>query len=123
MRTRLVQMDSGTLQVALKDPIVWQHATDLNEYLATDAALRMGYGQPLVRQAVIQDSEKTYVVWTCLPCVMDGWTRRLLLEDLESYLANPVAFTAKPYRPQFKDLVNYRRSLDSGKADVMLRNI
>ena len=121
-RTRLVQMDSGVLQVALKDPIVWQHATDLKRYLAKDSKLRMGYGQPLVRHAVIQESAKTYIVWTCLHCVMDGWTRRLLWQDLESYLANPVAFTAKPHRPSFKDFVSYRRSLDSEEADKFFKH-
>lgn len=120
-RTRLVQMDSGVLQVALKDPIVWQDATDLKEYLTKDSKLRMGYGQPLVRHAVIQESEKTYIVWTCLHCVMDGWTRRLLWQDLESYLANPVAFTAKSHRPAFKDFVNYRRLLDSQEADKFFK--
>ena len=120
-RTRLVQMDSGVLQVALKDPLVWQDATDLKEYLTKDSKLRMGYGQPLVRHAVIQESEKTYIVWTCLHCVMDGWTRRLLWQDLESYLADPVEFTAKPHRPSFKDFVNYRRSLDSKEADKFFK--
>ena len=121
-RTRLVQVDSGVLQVALKDPIVWQHTTNLKKYLAKDSKLRMGYGQPLVRHAVVQESGKTYIVWTCLQCVMDGWTRRLLWRDLESYLANPVAFAAKPYRPSFKDFVNYRRSLDSEEADKFFKH-
>lgn len=117
LRTRLVQVESEVLQVALKDAIAWHHATDLKEYVATDSASWMGYGQPLARYAVIQEFEKTCIVWTCHHCIMDGWTRRLLLEDLESYLANPDTFSARPPRPPFKDFVNYRRSLDSGEAN------
>ena len=116
LRTRLVRVDSGVLQVAFKDPIKWHHAKGLKEYLTSDAKSWMEYGQPLVRHAVVQESEKTYVVWTCHHSVMDGWTRRLLLEDLDSYLANPVAFFAKPHRPPFKNFVNYRRSLKAEEA-------
>lgn len=116
LRTRLVQVDGEVLQVGIRDPIVWHNATDLKEYLATDVTMRMGYGQPLVRHAVVQESEKMYIVWTGHHSVMDGWTRHLLLEDMESYLADPVAFLAKPHRPQFKDFVNYRRSLNTEEA-------
>lgn len=121
LRTRLVQMDTEVLQVALKDPIIWHNATNLEEYAATDSSVRKGYGQPLVRYAVVQESEKTYVVWTCHHSVMDGWTRRLLLDDLESYLANPAAFTAKRARPPFKSLVDYQRSLDAEEANAFWR--
>ena len=110
LRTRLVPVDSEILQVALKDSIVWQNAADLKEYKAKDSTVWMGYGQPLVRYAVVKEPEKTYVVWTAHHSVMDGWTRRLLFDDLESYLANPVAFTAKPDRPPFKNIVDYQRS-------------
>ena len=110
LRTRLVQMDSEMLQVALKDPIVWHNAVDLEGYKAKDSTMWMGYGQPLVRHAVVQELEKTYIIWTCHHSLMDGWTRRLLLDDLKSYLVDPVAFTAKPDRPPFKDLLGYQRS-------------
>lgn len=116
LRTRLVQIGKEVLQVALKDPIMWYNAVDLGEYVAKDSTVRMGFGQPLVRYAVVPESEKTYVVWTCHHSVMDGWTRRLLFDDLESCLANPVTFTAKPDRPSFKTFVDYRNSLNAKEA-------
>ena len=118
LRTRLVQVGGELLQVALEDPIVWHDATDLAEYMAQDSRSPMGYGQPLVRYAVVQEPEKTFVVWTGHHCVMDAWTRRLLLDDLESYLADPVAFAEKPDRPPFKAFVDYRRSLDPKEANA-----
>lgn len=120
LRTRLVQMGSDVLQVALKDPIVWHNATDLKTYTAKDSESRMGYGQPLVRYAVVQEPEKTYIVWTAHHSLMDKWTRRLFLDDLESYLVDPVAFTMKPNRPSFRNFVDYRRSLDAEEANAFL---
>lgn len=120
LRTRLVQMGSDMLQVVLKDPIVWHDATDLKTYTAKDLESRMGYGQPLVRHAVVQEPEKTYIVWTAHHSLMDKWTRRLLLDDLESYLVDPVAFTTKPNRPSFRDFVDFRRSLDAEEANAFL---
>ena len=112
-RTRLVQVDGEMVQVVLKDPIVWHNAIDLDEYKAEDSRAWMGFGQPLVRYAVVKENEKTYLVWTCLHSLMDAWTRRLLFDDLESYLADPVAFTAKPDRPPFKNMVDYWRSFET----------
>ncbi len=118
LRTRLVKAGSEVLQVALKDPIVWHQATDIKKYTAKDGSMWMGYGQPLVRHAVVQESEKTYVVWTCHHSLMDGWTRRLLLDDLKSYLENPVAFTAKPARPPFKRVVDHLHASNAEEANA-----
>lgn len=120
LRTRLVHIGSDMFQVVLKDPIVWHDATDLTTYTARDSESRMGYGQRLIRYAVVQEPEKTYIVWTAHHSVMDQWTRRLLLDDLESYLADPVAFATKPNRPSFRKFVDYRRSLDAEEANAFL---
>ena len=119
-RTRLVQVDDEIVQVVLKDPVVWHNAIDLEEYKAKDSVAWMGFGQPLVRYAVVKEPDKTYLVWTSHHSLMDAWTRRLLFDDLESYLADPVAFTAKPDRPPFKNLVNYWRSFDT-EANARLK--
>ena len=118
-RTRLVQVDGEVVQVVLKDPVVWHNAMDPEEYKAKDSAVRMGFGQPLVRYAVVKEPDKTYLVWTCHHSLMDAWTRRLLFDDLESYLADPIAFTAKPDRPPFKNLVDYWRSFNT-EANALL---
>ena len=70
LRTRLVKVGSEVLQVALKEPTFWHDATDLTDYMAKDSELWMGFGQPLVRNAVVQESEKTYIVWTAHHSVM-----------------------------------------------------
>lgn len=107
------------LQVALKDPIVWHNAVDLKEYKAKDSKMWMGYGQPLVRYAIVQEPEKTYIIWTCHHSMINGWTQRLLVDDLSSYLTNLVTFNAKPNRPLFKDLIEYQRSYKT-EADAFL---
>ena len=119
-RTRLVQVDGEMVQVVLKDPVVWHNASDLEEYKTKDSGVRMGFGQPLTRYAVVKEPDKTYLVWTCHHSLMDAWTRRLLFDDLESYLADPVAFTAKPDRPPFKNLVDYWRSFNT-EANALLQ--
>ncbi|KAL8925626.1 MAG: hypothetical protein Q9172_002130 [Xanthocarpia lactea] len=62
------------------------NASDLAEYLHRDISIRIKFGDPLTRYAVVQGSVKTSVVWTAQHCMEDEWTRHLLLDGIEEYL-------------------------------------
>lgn len=77
LRTRIVQHSvSGLLQVAIKEPMLWIQASNLEKYLQEDRSLPMGLGQPLVRYAFISDncSGPRQFVFTIHHALYDGWS-------------------------------------------------
>ncbi|KAL8647452.1 MAG: hypothetical protein Q9210_005549, partial [Variospora velana] len=95
-RSRYVDLD-GTVQcVVARTPIAWQHATDLETYTSSDRARKVTQGQPAVRHALIREPQATYIVWTALHSVMDGWTRKLLCDDLSAFLHDSAEFLTRP---------------------------
>ncbi|KAL6233521.1 hypothetical protein BDW75DRAFT_241920 [Aspergillus navahoensis] len=74
LRTRIVPGQSGGLQVLVRESVAWGKASDLAEYLDKDLSLSFGYGQPLVRQAVVDSANKRYFVLTAHHSVYDGYS-------------------------------------------------
>ncbi|KAL4789174.1 hypothetical protein BDV19DRAFT_395291 [Aspergillus venezuelensis] len=84
LRTRIVISAEGSWQVVVKGPIDWlSHSGALEEYIQQDKAHRVGLGQPLARYAIVKEaSGDLFFVWTAHHSIYDGWTVRLLCQEL-----------------------------------------
>ncbi|KAL4782892.1 hypothetical protein BJX76DRAFT_358524 [Aspergillus varians] len=82
MRTRIVQdSSSGGLQVVVREDMVWTNVQcEVQAYITEDSALSMGFGDPLMRFAVVTSGEARFFVWTAHHSTYDGWTARKLME-------------------------------------------
>ncbi|KIX01205.1 uncharacterized protein Z518_08930 [Rhinocladiella mackenziei CBS 650.93] len=105
LRTRIVDLElEGLVQVIVDEKIDWRTATDLREYLATDADQIMGLGAPLVRFAVVREqqqqpwteSERKFFVWTLHHAIFDGWSMPLLLSMVEKKYHNTTPLQPPP---------------------------
>ena len=116
LRSRLVRYEDYAVQVVLHDQIHWETSSNLDEYLAHDISTRMNFGDPLTRYAIVQEGEKTRIVWTTQHCVEDEWTRNLLLDGLEQFLLFPTQYSSRPKPPSNSGYVSYLSSiLEEGK--------
>ncbi|KAL8911874.1 MAG: hypothetical protein Q9172_007596 [Xanthocarpia lactea] len=112
-RSRFVQINGEVQNIVTKCPIVWQKADNLQTYKSTDRSQKVTPGQPAVRYALIEEPETTYIVWTALHSAMDGWTRKLLCDDLQSFLLDPDTFTNNnPKRPSMRKYLDFLKTMD-----------
>ena len=116
LRSRFVIIDDRVQTVVGRTPIQWKHADDLETFKNQDMSTRVIPGQPATRYGLIQELKNTYVVWTALHSVMDGWTRKLLCDDLDEYLKEPDKFSNKPSRPSIKKYLEYVKNLDEAPS-------
>ena len=111
-RSRFVCVNEEVYNVVTRLPATWQHASSLKDYKANDLVTKVFPGQPAVRYGLVRELEKTYIVWTALHSVQDGWTRKLLCEDLEAFLKDQDEFLARPSRPTYKSYVDHVKQMD-----------
>lgn len=112
LRTRIIRHeDTRLVQVVVKEELQWAEATDLDEYLAADAARAMDLGQALTRYAFIKDHKgmAKKFVWTVHHSVYDGWAQQLVL-DAVSRAYRGVATEASP---AFSAFCKYIKEQDS----------
>ncbi|KAL5119052.1 hypothetical protein ACEQ8H_002976 [Pleosporales sp. CAS-2024a] len=95
LRTRIISSNSGNLQVVSRLPISWQTASDLEAYLAADAANAFKYGEPLMRLATICGA---YFVWTAHHAVYDGWSLALLFEKITQAYNGAIVSSSTPFK-------------------------
>ncbi|KAJ6783608.1 hypothetical protein PWT90_05284 [Aphanocladium album] len=79
LRTRIVPIHGTFVQVVLKERAVWEDADgfDVEQYIARDSQITMGYGSNLSRYAIVSSK---YFVWTVHHAVADGWSMNLILD-------------------------------------------
>ena len=111
LRTRLVQHETQSYQAVLSENIQWGEASQLSDYLSHDNPVRMRFGGPLARFAVIKQVPNVFIVWTVLHCVEDEWSRNLLLDGLEQCLQSPSVYLESAKPPPFKRFVQYQSSI------------
>jgi amino acid adenylation domain-containing protein/thioester reductase-like protein len=121
LRTRLLQTHAlGCLQVVVeKQPIKWRMANNLSEYLSKDRQERFELGQILFRYAIVQDaiSGCQHFVWTVHHAVIDGWSMRLLLTQVDQAYRNEDVTELV----EFKHFVAYLVRHDQEKAKSFWR--
>ena len=124
MRTRIVKVGSDHLQVVLQSDMEWQEGKDLAEYKRKTLSEPIEPGQPLSRYALITEVDISYFVWTASHCGFDGWTRRMMFEQLQSSLSQPLEYDQKVNGTSYKDLIswshNRQRSASPGYWESVL---
>ncbi|KAB2569600.1 Nonribosomal peptide synthetase vlmS [Lasiodiplodia theobromae] len=110
LRTRIVQVDGETVQVVLQDSIWWSSSRNLSEALEKEKATPMGLGTPLNRFSIVTSDTTNYFIWTAHHSTYDGWSMKLLLDQVEVlYQGSPA-----PTGPSFKRFVT---DLSNGHAE------
>ncbi|QYS97871.1 hypothetical protein H0G86_005076 [Trichoderma simmonsii] len=114
LRTRVVQHpDLGLVQVVCRDGVNWITAQDLDSYLNWDKEMSMGLGDRLSRVASVDDgSGRVYIVWTVHHALYDGWSLRLLADNISSVYAGGEVPTSAP----FSNFVDYIAGVDASAA-------
>ncbi|KAL7804796.1 non-ribosomal peptide synthetase [Trichoderma aethiopicum] len=124
LRTRLAQLqDPGLQQVVLEESIVWDHATDLAQYLEDDRARRMHLGQSLARYAIVHhDADgKRYMVWTVHHVLYDGWSEPIVLEKVREALQGSETTPTLRAQTYMRDFVKYVRDTDQAAMQQFWR--
>ncbi|KAL5048586.1 hypothetical protein BDW71DRAFT_205283 [Aspergillus fruticulosus] len=112
LRTRIVPNQSGGLQVVVRESVAWGKASDLTQYLDKDLPQSFRYGQPLVRQAVIDSGNKRYFVLTAHHSVYDGYSLGRLFDAVALlYDGKEIAPT-----PSFSQFISYIGQQDQEAA-------
>lgn len=122
LRSRFVEVNGEVQSVVTRTPVEWKHKNDLDAYKAEDWDIKVAPGQPAVRYGLIEETGNTYIVWTALHSVMDGWTRKLLCDDLEDFLQDPDAFMCRPSRLSMKRYLEHIRNMDAASSRAFWTN-
>lgn len=88
---------------------------NLEAYLALDKATVFGYGEPLLRLAVVRQTTNpaAYFVWTAHHATYDGWSMTALFKQVDD------AFWGKPVMPStpFKQFIGHIVRIDESAAE------
>ncbi|KAK5988958.1 Nonribosomal peptide synthetase lcsA [Cladobotryum mycophilum] len=110
LRTRLVVADGQAFQAVISRDDVWEQVnTDVNAYLESTKAFKMGYGDRLSRSALIQQYDDMYFVWVVHHAIFDGLSMRLVLDMLQNFYNQADVEAVRPY----SSFIRYFKSLDS----------
>ncbi|TQV92502.1 hypothetical protein V2A60_007184 [Cordyceps javanica] len=86
LRTRVIRRadDGLTYQVVIRGQTKLHMAHNLPKYLADDEAKPMGLGEPLLRLAIVSNTngEPTHCVVTIHHCIYDAWSMAILLDQV-----------------------------------------
>ncbi|KAF4537164.1 AMP-dependent synthetase/ligase [Lasiodiplodia theobromae] len=106
LRTRIVQVDGETVQVVLQDSIWWSSSRNLSEALEKEKATPMGLGTPLNRFSIVTSDTTNYFIWTAHHSTYDGWSMKLLLDQVEVLYQGSSAPTGPSFKRFVTDLSN-----------------
>ena len=114
LRTRVVKTSHGVFQVVLRTEAApkWRDVDDLDEYVRSDIAAVMSFGDELLRLAIAKSGQQFYFVFTMQHLVYDAYARDLLFRELEAAYLDGSFPTTEPSRMnQFiKHVINADKS-------------
>ena len=115
LRTRLVQLTSAseTFQVVLSNTIEWQFATNLAQYLKENGGMKMEFGTPLNRFAIIQDGvrSKVYFVLIIHHALYDGWSMPLMVDRVyQAYFEKASSTKHTPFNRFIQKVMSIQKS-------------
>ena len=113
LRTRVIYSKSGSLQVVLREKISWETGTTLQEYLKSGCALTVSNGTKLTKFALIESSADTHFVWIAHHAAYDGWSIRVIFEQVEKIYSSRQLPTPTP----FNHFIHYLQNADNGAAE------
>ncbi|KAG7001438.1 hypothetical protein G7Y79_00031g065530 [Physcia stellaris] len=121
LRTTIFQTStSGMLQVVLaRSEIDWQSSECLHDYLKSDLKNVVSFGSVLFRYAIVVDSRSNqkHFVWTFHYALVDGWSMRLLLNQVNQRYQGANVHPLVPY----SHFIAYIARLDRQKVDGFWR--
>jgi amino acid adenylation domain-containing protein len=99
LRTRIVQVEGDSIQLLVKDDVLWEsNTTDAGAFVKESASFQMGYGSRLSRYALIQEGPKeNYFVWVIHHSIYDGWSSQLVLRTLFNCYSDSMNVGLFPY--------------------------
>lgn len=103
--------DDGLVQVILDEQVCWEPTDNvtLREYVQAQQLIKVDYGAPLARYAIIRNDEVNYFAWTHHHVQLDGWTCGMILSSLRR--AYTSGDSPAPVL-SFSGFVQYARSVD-----------
>jgi amino acid adenylation domain-containing protein len=116
LRTRIVNTDKGFMQVVVREEATIHRGTCLREYLANDKQQNFTCGKSLNRCAIIVDGDSTsnWFVWSAHHTIYDGWSVRLLINEVSrAYYEN----TKNEQEDNFNQCIKYIGEMDITAAD------
>ncbi|KAK2032542.1 acetyl-CoA synthetase-like protein, partial [Colletotrichum zoysiae] len=114
LRTRIVVdtratggADTKLYQAVIDKPIDWQRPSSTTEYVSADESHPFSYGDPLSRFALVSEGKggSNHFVWTVHHAVYDGWTLKLVLDDLASAYRGSEPSRAVPFKRFIRHLI------------------
>jgi len=109
LRTRVVRTSHGVFQVALRNKAApaWRDIDQLDEYVCSDRAAAMSFGDELLRLAITKSGQPGYFVLTMQHLIYDAYSRDMLFKELEAaYLRQSPLETEPPTMSQFVSYIN-----------------
>ncbi|KAL8784906.1 MAG: hypothetical protein Q9195_008843 [Heterodermia aff. obscurata] len=119
LRTRIIDLGfEGLSQVIVDERLAWEYFDgSLENYLKYNETILMELGKPLTRCALVRDPERSghgLFVWTIHHALHDGWSFRLILDQVDLAYQNQVLKRTRPYQ-HFIKYVNTHAT--SARAD------
>ncbi|KAL4962928.1 uncharacterized protein BDV14DRAFT_202374 [Aspergillus stella-maris] len=111
LRTRIVQdSENGGTQVVVRDEMIWNDVhSEVQSFITQDSEYPMGFGDPLMRFAIVTSGEARFFVWTAHHSTYDGWTARKLMEAV-------FAIYHKSSTPTFQPFTRFVQYLQSAST-------
>ncbi|KAJ5742213.1 hypothetical protein N7533_011622 [Penicillium manginii] len=118
LRSRIIEGDSGTLQVVLsRETIDWDSSNSLDQSLTT-AAIPVGYGSRLARYNITTEAAQTWFVWTAHHALYDGWSIPIILDAVGAAYKETNLPTVAP----FSGFLRYLGQIDQAACDDFWRS-
>lgn len=115
LRSRVIETGGQFLQVITHEPLRWLEANDLDEYLVQDKREPVVLGQPLARFAWIREANgKLWMVWSLHHCQYDGWSFKMMVDDLNLAASQATEAVQITPRPPFSKFIKALSKIDSG---------
>ncbi len=110
----------GLLQVVISEDVRWIEAETLREYLYKDKLASMELGDPLIRYALVKESQrgKRWFVVTIHHALYDGWSLPRIVDAVtKAYNGDMVE-----KQPDFRAFIKYLGQQDEkASADILAR--
>lgn len=100
LRTRIVDLSGqGLVQVVPTQNITCLYSDNLEEYLLQDSRQPFGLQIWLTRFGLIHQMNKKFLVWTIHHALYDGWSRPLMLKQIELAFCDQPLLKLSPIQP------------------------
>lgn len=88
LRTRIVQLEGSgaTVQIVLDEAPQWQidEGASLAQVIEEERGIKVELGSPLNRWREVVEGSKRFLVWTAHHSTYDGWSMKLVIEQVEA---------------------------------------